>query len=259
MKNEQTSKERPIKSLTEGSHRKKGRSKGKITSRRRGGGAKRLYRTVEFGQSSYGQAEVLSVEYDPNRTTNNILVRYDDGREEYRIAYSEAKAGDKIEIGEDVPSEKGNRMRIGNIPVSSRVYNVEFVPGEGGKMMRSAGTTAEIMGREGKYVILKMPSKEIRKVHEGCFATIGQPSNPEHRFGKIGKAGRARHMGRRPKVRGTAMPAGPHPHGGGEGKTSIGLKHPKTFKGKLARGGKTRRRKHTDKYIIKNRREAKKK
>lgn len=258
-KMEKVEDKRPERSLTKNIHRKAGRSKGTITVRRRGGGAKRLYRMVEFGQPRLGEAEVLFIEYDPYRTANIILVQYEDGTKEYRLSYHKAKKGDRITIGEEAPTEPGNRMRLKNIPVGTKIYNVELTPNGGGKMMRSAGSSSEIMGREGKYAILKMPSKELRKVHDNCFATVGRVSNPEHRFEEIGKAGGSRHRGRRPKVRGTAMPAGPHPHGGGEGKTSIGLKHPKTYKGKLARGGKTRRRKHTDQYIVKNRREVKRK
>ncbi len=235
-----------------------GRSKGKITVRRKGGGAKKLYRLVSFGQEKKDmQGEVISIEYDPYRTADIIKIEYEDGSKHYRIAPHGIEVGDKVIVSDKCEPEPGNRMRLENIPIGTSVYNVELVPDQEGKMMRSAGSSAEVLGQEGKHVILKMPSKEVRKVHSQCFATVGRVSNPEHRFEKEKKAGTGRHKGRRPKVRGTAMPAGPHPHGGGEGKTSIGLKHPKTPWGKIAHGGKTRRRKHTDKYIIKRRNEKK--
>ncbi len=244
------------KKLTKKIKRHAGRSKGKITVRRKGGGAKKLYRLVSFGQEKKDmQGEVVSIEYDPYRTADIIKLEYEDGSRQYRIAPHGIEVGDKVVVSDQCESSPGNRMRLENIPIGTPVYNVELLPNQGGKMMRSAGSSAEVLGQEGKHVILKMPSKEVRKVHSQCFATIGRVSNPEHRFEKEKKAGTGRHKGRRPKVRGTAMPAGPHPHGGGEGKTSIGLKHPKTPWGKIAHGGKTRRRKHTDKYIIKRRNE----
>ncbi len=235
-----------------------GRSKGKITVRRKGGGAKRLYRRVSFDQKRKDTpGEVISIEYDPNRTADIMTIKYENGKKEYRIAPQNIKMGEKVMIADECPVKPGNRMRIKNIPIGTTVYNIEFVPDQGGKMMRSAGASAEVLGQEEKYVILKLPSGEVRKVNFNCFASVGSVSNPEHRFEKEKKAGTGRHKGRRPKVRGTAMPAGPHPHGGGEGKTSIGLKNPKTHKGKIAHGGKTRRRKSTDKYIIKRRNEDK--
>lgn len=247
---------RPEKSLTKRMKKHAGRSKGKITVRRRGGGAKRLYRLVTFGQEIKDvKGKVETVEYDPYRTADIALVRYENDEKEYRLAAQETEPGDEIMISDKAELREGNRMRLENIPIGTAVYNVELVPGEGGKIVRSAGTSTEVLGQEGRFVILKMPSGEIRKVHKRCFATVGRVSNPQHRFKKKTKAGQSRHQGKRPRVRGTAMPAGPHPHGGGEGKTSLGLPHPKTPEGKLSRGGKTRRRKKTDKYIIKRRNE----
>ena len=259
IKREKTSKKKPEKSLTKKLKSKSGRgSGGRITVRRRGAGARRRYRMVEFGQPMIGiKGKVLAVEYDPYRTSNIILVEYEGGKKEYRIAYYQAKEGDEIIIDEQTPVKPGNRMKLKNIPIGTKVYNIELTPQSKGKIIRAAGASADVMGLEGVYAMVKMPSKELRRIHSECYATIGRVSNPEHRFEKIGKAGTARHMGRRPKVRGTAMAAGPHPHGGGEGKTSIGLKYPKTPWGKIAHGGKTRRRKNTDKYIIKNRKQAK--
>lgn len=226
---------------------------GKITVRHRGGGVKRLYRMVEFGQKRKdAPANVISIEYDPFRTAGILLVQYESGEKEYRLAAHGVKPGSSIIISDKAEVKPGNRMRLKNIPIGTPVFNIELVPEQGGKIVRAAGASAQVMGQADKYMHLKMPSKELRKVHVECFATIGRVSNPEHRFEKLNKAGRKRLKGIRPTVRGTAMQAG-HPHAGGEGKTSIGLKHPKTPWGKIAHGGKTRRRKKTNKYIIKRR------
>lgn len=251
-------KKRPEKKLTKRMKKNAGRSKGKITVRRKGGGAKRLYRLVNFGQTVLDTpAKVLAIEYDPYRTADIALVQYENGEKEYRLASEKMEAGSEVIISDKAEARSGNRMRLESVPIGTPVYNVELTPDGGGRIVRSAGTSAEVLGQEGNFVILKMPSKEIRKVHKKCFGTIGVVSNPQHRFEKDKKAGTSRHRGKRPRVRGTAMPAGPHPHGGGEGKTSIGLKHPKTPWGKIAHGGKTRKRKKTDKYIIKKRNQKK--
>lgn len=227
---------------------------GKITVRHRGGGAKRKYRIIEFGQPRLGEkAKVLALEYDPNRTAFIALIQYEDGEKKYILAPQDLKVGQEIIMAEKAPISPGNRMKLKNIPIGTFVHNIELEPGGGGKIVRSAGTAAQVMGEEGKYTLLKLPSTEIRKVLSECFASIGVVSNPEHKFVVLGKAGRTRYLGRRPHVRGSAMNPPDHPHGGGEGKTPIGLKYPKTPWGKPARGVKTRKRKTTDKFIVQRR------
>ncbi len=230
-----------------------GRSnQGKITVRHRGGGAKRLYRVVNFGQNPFDvKGEVIDIEYDPNRTANIALVRYENGVRGYILAPEKLKKGSEIIISEKAEIVPGNRMRLKNIPVGTVVSNVAIHPDGKGKLIRSAGSGAVVLAQEGKMTHLKMPSREVRKVIDMCFATIGGVSNPEHRYRKIGKAGTARKMGRRPVVRGSAMNPVDHPHGGGEGRAPIGMPSPKTPWGKIARGVKTRKRKQTDRYIIK--------
>lgn len=253
------SKKRPEKSLTLPLKKKAGRGKsGRITVRHKGGGAKKLYRIVDFGQEKIDlSGKVLSLEYDPNRSAFIALVEYQDGEKRYILAPHGLKVGDEI-ICADVSEIKiGNRLKLKNIPVGSEVFNVELKPGQGGKLVRGAGTSAKVLAQEGGFTHLEMPSGEIRKISQECFASIGTVSNPEHRFVKLGKAGRARHLGSRPTVRGKAMGPQDHPHGGGEGRAPIGLKHPKTPWGKPARGVKTRKRKWTDKYIIKRRKKKK--
>lgn len=249
------SKKRPEKKLLKSFKKRAGRSSsGRITVRHRGGGAKRRYRLIDFGQEGMNEkARVIAVEYDPCRTADIVLLRYENRGKRYRLASQDIKIGDEVIVAEKAEIKIGNRMRLENIPIGTSVFNIELVPDERGKIVRSAGTAAEVLGQEGRHVHLKMPSREIRKVSKKCFATIGRVSNTEHRFKKLRKAGQTRLKGRRPQVRGTAMPAGPHPHGGGEGRAPIGLPHPKTPWGKIARGGKTRRRKSTNKYIIKRR------
>ena len=245
---------------------------GRITVRHRGGGVKRLYRVADFGQDKLGVVgKVIALEYDPYRTAYLVLVEYQDGdrrdksllpprsttvglgEKRYILAPYQLNVGDEIICNEAAEIKIGNRMKLKNIPVGTQVYNIELEPGKGGKMARSAGSTAKVLAREAGLTHLAMPSGEIRKVPQECFASIGQVSRPEHRFITIGKAGRVRLKGRRPQVRGTAMNPCDHPHGGGEGKTPIGLKHPKTPWGKPALGVKTRKKKWTDKYIVKRR------
>ena len=252
-------KKKPEKSLLAKLTKRAGRAKnGKITVRHKGGGAKRRYRLIEFGQRKLpAKAEVKAIEYDPNRTTYIALVSYEDGSKAYILAPLGIKVGAKILIDEKTPLDEGNRMKLKNIPVGTMVHNLELEPGRGGKIARSAGSAAQVVAQEEKYTHLKMPSGEIRKVLGECFASIGQLSNHEHRFEKIGKAGRARWKGVRPSVRGSAMNPVDHPHGGGEGKAPIGLKHPKTPWGKPALGVKTRKKKWTDKLIIKRRKKKK--
>jgi len=249
-------KKEPEKKLLVPLKKKAGRSSsGKITVRHRGGGAKRLYRIIDFGQEKMDiPGKVVALEYDPNRTADICLLEYPDGERRYRLAPQGLKVGDEIIISEKAELRPGNRMKLKNIPIGTLVYNIELIPGQGGKLVRSAGTAAKVLAREGGYIHLEMPSKEIRKISEECFATIGNVSRPLHRFEKLGKAGRARKKGRRPVVRGAAMGVVDHPHGGSsDGKSPIGLKHPKTKWGKPALGVKTRKRKYTDKYIIKRR------
>jgi large subunit ribosomal protein L2 len=229
-------------------------SGGRITIRHRGGGAKRLYRLVDFGQEKLGvPAKVIALEYDPFRTAFLMLLEYRDGDKRYQIAPQDLKIGYEIVCREEAEIRAGNRMKLKNVPVGTMVYNVELEQGKGGKMVRGAGTAAKLLAQEAGFTNLEMPSGEIRKVSQECFVSIGQVSHPEKRFEVIGKAGRRRLKGWRPTVRGGAMIPPSHPHGGGEGKTPIGLKYPKTPWGKPARGVKTRNRKLTDKYIIQRR------
>lgn len=236
--------------------RRAGRARfGRITVRHRGGGVKRLYRIVDFGQEKLGiPAKVIALEYDPYRTAFLLLLEYQDGEKRYSLAPKDLKVGDEIICAEKAEIKIGNRIKLKNIPVGTQVFNIELEPGRGGKLAKGAGTAAKVLAQEAGFTHLTLPSGEIRKVSQECFATIGQVSHPEKRFQIIGKAGRVRLKGFRPTVRGTAMNPCDHPHGGGEGKTPIGLKGPKTPWGKPARGVKTRRkRKWTEKFIIKRR------
>lgn len=227
---------------------------GRITVRHRGGGVKRLYRVVDFGQEHLGVAgKVVAFEYDPNRSAFLALVSYEDGSKGYVVAPQGIEIGSEILCGENVEIKIGNRTKVKNIPVGTMVYNIELEPGKGGKIVRGAGTGAKVLAQEGKYTHVQLPSGEIRKVLGECFASIGMVSNPGHRDEIIGKAGRRRLKGWRPVVRGKAMNPADHPHGGGEGDTPIGLKYPKTPWGKPALGVKTRRKKWTDIYIIQRR------
>ena len=229
-------------------------SSGRITVRHRGGGVKRLYRIVDFGQKKIGiKAKVIALEYDPYRSGFLALLEYEDKEKRYTLAPQNLKVGDEIQISEKAPISAGNRMKLKNIPLGTMVYNIEIEPGRGGKLARGAGTGARILAHEDKFTHLEMPSREIRKVARECFASVGMVSNPEKIYEKIPKAGRVRLKGIRPTVRGSAMIPPDHPHGGGEGKAPIGLKHPKTPWGKPALGVKTRRRRWTDRYIIKRR------
>lgn len=249
-------KKKPEKKLLRNLSKKAGRNnKGRITVRHRGGGAKRLYRIIEFGQKRLNdKAKVAALEYDPNRTAFLALLEYSDGEKKYILAPHNLKVGDEIIFSDKTSLDVGNRMRLKNIPIGTIVHNIELESGRGGKLVRGAGTGAVILAHEGKFGHLKMPSSEIRKVSADCFASIGEVSCPEHRFIVVGKAGRKRHQGKRPVVRGSAMNPCDHPHGGGEGRAPCGLKHPKTPWGKIAKGGKTRKRKkHSNKLIIERR------
>jgi large subunit ribosomal protein L2 len=242
-------------SLTFGRKKSVGRSGGKVTVRHKGAGVKRLYRIIDFGQSKRNiPGKIDRIEYDPNRSAWIALVKYPDGDFRYYIAPAGLKAGDKIEIGEDVSSDPGNRLPLGKIPVGTQVFNIEITSGRGGQLVRSAGNLAKIVAKDDKYVDIELPSKEVRKILKICYATVGTISNPEHINITIGKAGRKRLMGIRPTVRGKAMSPRSHPHGGGEGVNPIGLPHPKTPWGKPALGYKTRKKqKYSDKFIVKGR------
>lgn len=230
--------------------------RGRISVRHRGGGAKRFYRKIDFKQAKLDiPAKVLAIEYDPYRTAFIALVEYQDGKKSYILAPDQLKVGDAVMTGEKTEIKPGYRMRLANIPSGIEIHNIELIPDRGGQLVRSAGTSAMVTGREdnGRYVQVKMPSGEVRRILASNFASIGRVSNLLHSTQTIGKAGRIRHMGVRPSVRGKAMYPAAHPHGGGEGLSSIGLKYPKTPWGKPARGVKTRRRRHTDQFIVKRR------
>jgi large subunit ribosomal protein L2 len=248
-------KKRPEKRLVISLKKTGGRgNSGRITVRHKGGGAKRLYRIIDFGQEKVNMpAEVKSLEYDPYRSAFIMLLEYEDGERRYQISPQDVKIGDKIICTAKTELQPGNRMELKNIPVGTMVYNIELEVGRGGKIVRGAGTAAKVLAQEGDYTHLVLPSTEVRKVRGDCFASIGAISRPEHKYVKLGKAGKSRYRGRRPAVRGTAMNPCDHPHGGGEGRTPIGLKYPKTPWGKPALGVRTRRKKQTDKFIIKRR------
>ncbi len=248
-------KKRPEKKLLLALKKKAGRAhSGRITVRHQGGGVKRLYRIVDFGQEKMGIAgKVIALEYDPNRSAYLALIEYQDGAKTYVLAPDELKVGDEIICQEAATIKVGNRLKLKNISTGTQVYNIELEPGRGGKLARSAGAVAKVVTNEAGFTHLEMPSGEIRKVSQECFASIGQVSRPEHRFINIGKAGKVRRKGIRPTVRGTAMVPADHPHGGGEGRAPIGLKGPKTPWGKPALGVRTRKKKWTDKLILKRR------
>ncbi len=249
--------DKPFRKLTQGGKRRFGRgSDGRITTRHKGGGVKRKYRLIDFRYSKKDiPAKIETIEYDPYRSAFIGLVLYRDGERRYHVLPQSLKVGDVITIGDNVELTKGNRTRLRNIPVGTFVYNVELKPEGGAKLGRSAGTYVQVAAHDEGDANLKLPSGEVRKVSDQCFASIGEVSNPEHKLVKIGKAGRARHMGRRPTVRGSAMNPVDHPHGGGEGRQGIGLRRgPKTREGKLAYGVKTRRKKKYSNWAIVKRR-----
>jgi len=245
-------KKKPEKKLLKSLKRKAGRSSnGRITIRHKGGGAKRLYRIIDFGEEKINiPARVIALEYDPFRSAFIALLEYQNKEKRYILSPQGLKVGDEVIISEKTPVSPANRMKLKSVPIGTIVYNVEIEPGRGGKLIKSAGTSAQVLAQEGRYTHLKMPSGEVRKILSECFASIGEVSNPEHRFIRLGKAGRSRWKGIRPTVRGSAMSPVDHPHGGGEGRSPIGLPHPKTPWGKPASGVKTRKKKWTDKLII---------
>lgn len=248
-------KKKPEKSLlvhkTVGSGRN---NQGKITVRHRGGGVKRFYRLVDFDFKNVESAVVTAIEYDPNRSANIALVEIDGGKLAYIIAGSDMKVGSQLAAGSDAAIRIGNRLPLSGIPVGTQIYNIELVLGKGGQIARSAGTKAQLVAKEGEFCQVRLPSGEVRLIHQNCMATIGNVGNELHQNIKYGSAGRRRKMGWRPSVRGKAMNPVDHPHGGGEGGTSIALmKGPKTPWGKVALGLKTRNRKSTDAMIIRGR------
>ena len=246
------SKEKPVKSLLKPLHSTGGRNnQGKITSRRMGGGVKRKYRLIDFKRNKFDvPAEIVRNEYDPNRSAFISLLKYDDGEYKYILSSQKTKIGDKIVSGENVEIKEGNCLPLRNIPVGTNVHNVELKPGAGGQVARSAGTSVQIVSKEDIYVQLKLISGEIRLVNKNCLATIGIVSNPDNKNIKLGKAGRKRYLGFRPKVRGVVMNPVDHPHGGGEGRTSGG-RHPVTPWGQATKGKKTRTNKKTNVFILK--------
>jgi len=252
---EEITKKKPEKSLLKPLKRNAGRSnQGRITVRHRGGGAKRMYRIIDFKRDKLGiRGEVTAIEYDPNRSARIALVSYEDGEKRYILAPIGLKVGDSIMSGGDAEIKVGNALALRAIPTGTAVHNIELHRGKGGQLVRSAGASAQLMAKEGSYGLVRMPSGEIRRIHIECFATIGQIGNVDHRHIKLGKAGRSRHLGRRPTVRGSAMTPRDHPHGGGEGRSPIGLTGPKTPWGKPALGYRTRRNKVTSSMIVKRR------
>ena len=253
----QLTKKGPEKSLLKYVKRNVGRSAstGRITTRHKGGGVKKLYRVIEFSQTRMNEpAKIIALEYDPNRTAFIALIQYNDNKKQYIIAPQNLKVGAEIIFADKAPLTPGNRIKLKNIPVGSSVYNVELQPGKGGITVRSAGSSAQVLAHDGDHVNLKMPSTEVRQFKGECFASVGMVSNPENRFYRVGKAGKSRLKGRRPHVRGSAMNPVDHPHGGGEGRQPIGLKYPKTPWGRHALGVKTRNKKKWSTKLIISRR-----
>lgn len=251
----------PEKSLTVSKHRRKGRNnRGVITCRHRGGGHKRLYRLVDFKRDKRNiPARVVAIEYDPNRNARLALLYYQDGEKRYIIHPLDLKVGATVIAGPDAPIETGNALPLYKMPLGTKVHNIELVPGKGAQMARSAGAVAEVAAKEGDFVSLKLPSSEVRKVRRDCYATVGQVGNIEDRNQSLGKAGRKRHIGRRPEVRGSVMNPVDHPHGGGEGCAPIGRPAPVTPWGKPALGYKTRKRnKPSNALIVRRRRKSSK-
>ena len=250
------SKNGPERSLLAPLNKNSGRnSYGRITVRHRGGGNRKKYRIIDFKRDKFDMsAKVLGIEHDPNRSAHIALIQYEDGEKRYILAPAGLKAGDTVEAGASADIKPGNALPLVNIPTGTFIHNVELYPGRGGQLARAAGNAAQLMAKEGAYALLRLPSGELRNVSVNCMATIGQVGNVDHENVKIGKAGRKRHMGWRPTVRGSVMNPNDHPHGGGEGKSPIGRPGPVTPWGKPALGYKTRAKKNrSDKMIVKRR------
>ena len=247
--------DKPEKSLVESLKSHGGRNqKGRMTVRHQGGGHKRRYRIIDFKRTKDGiPARVATIEYDPNRSARIALLNYADGEKRYILAPNGLKVGDKVESGAEADIKVGNALPIKNIPVGTMIHNIEMKIGKGAQLARSAGSAVQLMAKENDYALLRLPSGELRKVHINCRATIGQVGNLEHENITIGKAGRNRWLGKRPENRGVAMNPNDHPHGGGEGRSPVGRKHPVTKWGKCAMGAKTRRKKASDKLIVRGR------
>ena len=247
------SKKAPEKSLLEPLKKHSGRNNmGRITVRHHGGGNRRKYRIVDFKRQTEGVATVIALEYDPNRTANIALIQYEDGKKSYIIAPVDLKVGDKISAGAESDIKSGNALPIANIPVGTMIHNIELYPGRGAQLVRTAGAMAQLMAKENGMAQVRLPSSEVRLVRLDCMATIGQVGNIEHENVKVGKAGKTRHMGIRPTVRGSVMNPCDHPHGGGEGRSPIGRPTPVTPWGKPTMGYKTRNKKaRTNKFIVK--------
>jgi large subunit ribosomal protein L2 len=252
---EEITKSKPEKSLLLPLKKKGGRSnQGRITVRHRGGGAKRRLRTIDFKREKLGvPGRVAAIEYDPNRSARIALIFYADGEKRYILAPSELNVDDVIKSGEGAELKPGNAMPLKLIPTGTMIHNIEMQPGKGGQLVRSAGAAAQLMAKEGEYALIRMPSSEVRRIRSNCLATIGQVGNLDHRSISLGKAGRKRWMGIRPTVRGSAMNPRDHPHGGGEGRSPIGMPGPKTPWGKPALGYRTRKPKPGDKMIVRRR------
>ena len=249
---EEITKSTPERSLLVMRQARGGRnSQGRVTVRHRGGGVRRFVRLVDFKREKHGiPAKVAAVEYDPNRTARLALLFYADGEKRYIISPLDLKVGDTVMSGPNAEIRPGNALPISNIPIGTLIHNIEIKEGKGAQMVRSAGGAAQLLAKEGDFAQIRMPSGEVRLIHQVCYATIGQVGNLDHSNVKLGKAGRKRHMGIRPTVRGTAMSPRDHPHGGGEGRQPIGLPGPKSPWGKPTLGKKTRRNKKTDQYIV---------
>ncbi|MCB0117516.1 MAG: 50S ribosomal protein L2 [Anaerolineales bacterium] len=252
---EEITKSTPERSLLVIKKRSGGRNAyGRVTVRHRGGGARRYIRVVDFKREKLGiPAKVAAIEYDPNRTARLALLHYADGEKRYIISPVDLKVGDTVMSGPTAEIRSGNSLPISNIPVGTMIHNIEMKPGKGGQLVRSAGGAAQLLAKEGDFAQIRMPSGEVRLIHQVCYATIGQVGNLDHGNVKLGKAGRKRHLGIRPTVRGTAMSPRDHPHGGGEGRQPVGLPGPKSPWGKPTLGKKTRLNKKTDQYIVRRR------
>lgn len=252
---EEVTRTEPERSLLRPLHKRSGRNvHGRITVRRRGGGHKRQYRLIDFTRDKVDiPARVTSIEYDPNRSARIALLVYADGEKRYIIAPLGLQVGDTVMSGKGAEIRVGNALSLERIPLGTLVHNIELYPGRGGQMVRSAGTSAQVLAKEGEYVTLRLPSGEMRLVRKECMVTVGEVGNVDHGNIKLGKAGRNRWLGRRPSVRGSAMSPRDHPHGGGEGRSPIGMPSPKSPWGKKTLGKKTRRNKATNKYIVRRR------
>ena len=246
---------KPKKSLLKPLKKRAGRnSSGRLTVRHRGGGHKRRFREIDFKRDKHGVlGSVFSIEYDPNRSSRIALIKYSDGDWRYIIAPNGLKVGDEVSSGKDVGISVGNSLPLNSIPTGTLVHNVELTLGKGGQIVRSAGNSAQVLAKEGRYTLLRLPSGEVRYILSDCSATICELSVPDHKNIKLGKAGKSRHLGKRPSVRGSVMSPRAHPHGGGEGRSPSGMPGPKTPWGKPALGYRTRKNKSTDKFIVRRR------